>query len=71
MGDAHAFQNSYLGNNYEAVLSQYESVTLPSGDTNDAVENIPSFILGDSAYANTCHLVMTYKVTETEADSSV
>ena len=71
MGDARVFQNSYLGNNYEAVLSQYESVTLPSGDTNDAVENIPSFILGDSAYVNTRHLVTTYKVTETEADSSV
>ena len=69
MGDARIFQNSYLGSNYEALLSQYDTTALPSGDT--AVENIPAFILGDSAYPNTRHLVTTYKVTECENDSSV
>ena len=71
MGDACVFQNSYLGNNYEAVLGQYETMTLLSGDSDDAFENIPASILGDSAYANTRHLITTYKVTECETDDSV
>ena len=69
MRDARIFQNSYLGSNYEAVLSQYDTTALSSRDT--AVENIPAFILRDSAYPNTRHLVTTYKVTECENDSSV
>ena len=36
----------------------------------DVEENIPAFILGDSAYRNSRHLVTTYKVTEC-ADASV
>lgn len=69
MGDARVFQNSYLGRNYEAQLSQYDSTELPSGD--DEVEDISAFILGDSAYPNTRHLVTTYKVTECDRDPSI
>ena len=69
VGDARLFQNSYLANTYEAILSQYGTMTLLSGD--DAIEDIPAFILGDSAYPNTRYLVTTYKVTECETDSSI
>jgi DDE superfamily endonuclease len=69
VGDARVFQNSYLGRNYEALLRQYDLTELPSGD--DKVENICAFILGDSAYPNTRHLVTTYKVTECDRDPCI
>ena len=68
VGDARVFQNSYLGRNYEAVLSQYGTTALQIGDIE---EDIPAFILGDSAYPNTRHLVTTYKVTECDNDPSI
>src|SRR5438105_1402301 len=34
-------------------------------------EEIPAFILRDSVYRNSCHMVTTYKVTECKADASV
>jgi hypothetical protein len=37
----------------------------------DLEEDIPPFILGDSAYRNTCHFVTTYKVTECDADPAI
>jgi hypothetical protein len=69
VGDARVFQNLYLGSHYEDVLREYTTMELPSGDT--TVENIPAFILGDSAYPNTRHLVTTYKVTECDSDPSI
>jgi hypothetical protein len=67
--DARVFQNSYLGRNYEALLGQYNTTELPSGD--DQVENIPAFILGDSVYPNTRHIVTTYKVYKCDRDPSI
>ena len=39
--------------------------------TADLEEDIPAFILGDSAYKNCRHFVTTYKVTECDADRTV
>jgi hypothetical protein len=69
VGDARVFQNSYLGRNYEALLGQYNTTELSSED--DQIEDISAFILGDSAYPNTRHLVTTYKVTECDRDPSI
>ena len=69
VGDARIFENSYLANNYNDVLAELGTSKLSTGD--DVEEDIPAFILGDSAYKNTRHLVTTYKVTECDADRSV
>jgi hypothetical protein len=42
---------------------------LTTGEGNN--EEIPAFILGDSTYRNSRHMVTTYKVTECNADRSV
>src|SRR5213596_1847072 len=68
VGDSRVFQNSYLNNVYEAELSLLGTTPMATGT--DVEENIPAFILGDSAYRNSRHLVTTYKVTEC-ADASV
>jgi len=45
------------------------TLTLETG--NDIVEEIPPFILADSAYANTKHVVTTFRTTEIMADNNV
>jgi len=50
-------------------LAGLETTTLFTGD--DVEEEIPAFILGDSAYQNSRHLVTTYKATETNSDRHV
>lgn len=69
VGDARVFENSYLGNIYVETLAALG--TTPLATCADMEEDIPAFILGDSAYRNTRHLVTTYKVTECDADRSV
>ena len=66
VADSRIFQNSYLGSNYIQVLAELDTTTLITGD--DTEEDIPAFILGDSAYSNSRHLVTTYKASETNAD---
>ena len=51
------------------MLTSLDASTLVTGD--DIEENIPAFILGDSAYRNTRHFVTTYKVTECNNDRSI
>jgi hypothetical protein len=70
VADSRVFDNSYLSRTYEDVLAELGTTLLPTGD--DGVEeNIPAFILGDSAYRNSRHLVTTYKVSECDANRSV
>lgn len=70
VADSRVFENSYLSRNYEAVLAELGTTPLAAGD-DGAEENIPAFILGDSAYRNSRHLVTTFKVTECNADDAV
>src|SRR5205814_8447411 len=54
---------------YEGVCAQHGTTSLTTGEGNN--EEIPAFILEDSTYRNSCHMVTTYKVTECNADYSV
>lgn len=67
--DNRLFQLSSLSKNYEAVLAPLRTTPLMTG--NGVVEDIPAFILGDSAYRNTRHLVTTYTNTECKNDRSI
>ena len=67
--DSWIFDNSYLSHKYENALAELGTTTLSTGD--DVEENIPAFILGDSAYKNSRHLVTTYKVTKCDVDRSI
>jgi hypothetical protein len=69
VGDCRVFENSYLNGKYEEELAKLGTTALITG--NDIEEDIPAFILGDSAYRNSRHMVTTYKVTECNADRSV
>src|SRR5436190_14810206 len=69
VGDCRVFENSYLNGKYEEELVKLGMMALMTG--NDIEEDIPAFILGDSAYRNSCHMVMMYKVMECNADCSV
>src|SRR5438876_11190735 len=62
VGDCRIFENSYLNSKYEEELTKLGTTALTTGD--DIEEDIPAFILGDSAYRNSRYMVMTYKVTE-------
>lgn len=44
---------------------------MPLATGADLEEDIPAFILGDSAYKNSGHFVTTYKVTECDADHCI
>src|SRR5437667_3341128 len=66
VGDCRIFENSYLNSKYEEELAKLGMTALTTGD--DIEEDIPAFILGDSAYRNSRYMVMTYKVTECNAD---
>jgi len=69
VGDSRIFDNSYLSTRYEEVLAHLGTTALATGD--NIVESVPAFILGDSAYRNSRHLVTTYRVTECNADPSI
>ena len=69
VADSRIFNNSYLSHNYEGALAELGTTPLATGE--DVEENIPAFILGDSAYRNSQHLVTIYKVSECNTDSSV
>jgi len=67
--DNRLFQISSLSKRYEAALEPLGTTPLRTG--NDTVENIPAYILGDSAYLNCRHLATTYTNDECNADASV
>ena len=72
VGDSRVFALSYLNGIYEDYLSQFVPTPLATGEEADSIiyEDIPAFLLGDSAYANSRHLVTTFKVTECDCDVS-
>ena len=57
-----------MNGKYEEELGWLGTTPIVTGD--DVEEDIPAFILRDSAYRNSHHFVMTYKVTEC-ADASI
>lgn len=69
VGDCRIFENSYLNGKCKEELAKLGTTALTTG--NDIEEDIPAFILGDSAYRNSRYMVTTYKVTECNADASV
>src|SRR5438552_3968257 len=73
VGDARIFENSYLNRVHRDLLAQIPTTPVVTGaiDAHTSVEEIPAFILADSAYANTRHMVTTYKVTECDANADV
>src|SRR5436305_10836069 len=69
VSDARVFEKSYLGNIHDETFAALGTTPLATGV--DMEEDIPVFILGDSAYQNSRYLVTTYKVTECDEDGSV
>ena len=69
VGDCRIFENSYLNSTYEEELAKLGMTALTTGDETE--EEIPAFILRDSAYRNSCHLVTMYKVMECKRDASI
>ena len=68
--DNRLFQVSWLSRNYTEALAQYGIVQrITSGE--DITEEIPAFILGDSAYTNSRHFVTMYTVGECNNDRSI
>jgi DDE superfamily endonuclease len=57
VGDSRLFQNSSLNQRYEKELRELGTMLMAMG--NNVEEDIPAFILGDSAYRNSRHLVTT------------
>ena len=67
VGDARIFESSYLSRNYREYLQQFGTTPLLTGVDaagNPILEDVPAFILGDSAYRNTREFVTTYKLNE-------
>lgn len=74
VGDARIFELSYLNRAHIDYLSQLPMMSLITDDDNfgNIIESqIPAFILTDSAYRNTKHIVTTYKVTECDRDPDI
>ena len=68
VGDSCVFKTSCLNMMYVDWLAQFPMAKLITGDYDNGeviYEDIPAFILADSAYPNSKHLVTTFKVTET------
>jgi DDE superfamily endonuclease len=62
VGDGRVWRNSVLRTRYKEWLSQFATAPLQTGDV--ISEDIPAFILADSAYPNTKHMVTTFKTAE-------
>ena len=67
VGDGRIWNSSMLKKTIDAWISKLPTAFLPTGvhaNGDEVNEDIPPFILGDSAYPNTRHMVTTYKTTE-------
>src|SRR5579859_236925 len=74
VADGRVWSCSALKKGYKTWLQQVPSLSLvtgvdPNGD--EVYEDVPPFILADSAYSNTHHMVTTYKTTEILANPVV
>lgn len=64
VGDRRIWRNSLLCRQYKDWLSQFPEISIPTGQLSDGTlihEDVPAFILADSAYPNAKHMVMTFK----------
>jgi hypothetical protein len=71
VADGRVWSCSSLKKNYKAWLQQMPSslwVTGVDQNGDEVYEDVPPFILADSAYAKTRHMVTTYKTTEMLVD---
>lgn len=59
VGDGRVFKNSRLHNCLDAWLAEFPKGFLSTGEVDDIIieEEVPAFILTDSAYGNSKHLV--------------
>jgi DDE superfamily endonuclease len=69
VNDKRLFRLSSLCRTYEAALEPLGTTPLNTG--NDVVEQVPAFILGDSAYKNVRHFITTYINEECNHDPSI
>jgi DDE superfamily endonuclease len=70
VGDSRIWKNSYLNKIHKDWLEKFPTTSLPTGQVDGQIiyEEIPAFILADSAYANTKHVVTTFGTTECNSD---
>jgi DDE superfamily endonuclease len=66
VGDGRIWQNSVLSTYHMTWLSQFPIASLTTGPHRE--EQVPAFILADSAYPNTKNMVTTFKATECNSD---
>src|SRR5947207_9041536 len=67
VADGRIWNCSTLKKVYKAWLQQLPTTSLPTrmhSNGDEVYEEIPPFILADSAYSNSQHIVTTYKTTE-------
>ena len=70
--DARIFESSNLARNYCEYLQQFGTTPLRlDAAGNPILEDVPAFILGDSAYKNTREFVTTYKLNECDRNRFV
>lgn len=68
--DSRIWKNSVLNRHYRNWFSQFSITKLKTGEIHGEliIEDIPPFILADSAYSNTKNMITTFKLSEVEQD---
>lgn len=69
VGYNRVFTNSNLGRDHAAWLASFPVRSVSTGE--GRVEEIPMFLLGDSAYANTRFMVTTYEMNQINQSAKV
>ena len=69
VGDARIFRNSPIGHTYSIKLAEAPVRSVFVCDTEHV--QIPMYILGDSAFGNTVHMVTTYEMTEVNSNVDI
>jgi hypothetical protein len=75
VGDGRVFSNSFLKSNLERLLSNLPSTPVATRTSSTSREtqheNVPAFILADSAYPSTSRVVPTFKNNECNRDRDI
>ena|SRR5579859_1729599 len=74
VNDARIFTNSSLNRIHDTWLSQLPTARVEMGlslNSDEIMEEVPAFILGDSAYPNTRHMVTTFRLTDIGNDPAI
>lgn len=75
MADGHIFANSALKKNLERLLNNLPSSRIPTRASNTTQEtqheDVPAFILADSAYPNRSRIVTTFRNTDCHRDRDI